>query len=85
MAKTADNTNELKGVEKSIRDSIGRAFDKDTSKLYGALADDPEFFIFHPDSKSTIIGFDSFKEMVEKTFLNEKFKATGFDLLSCRN
>jgi hypothetical protein len=77
-------TGEAAAVEKVIRASIGWALNKDLPLLYGSLAQDPELFIFHPDSASTIVGFDSFKEMAEAVFLNPKFKATDFQVKDLR-
>ena len=48
--------------------------------LYCSLVQDERFFIFHPDSKSTIHGFDQFKQHVERIFLNDAFRATGFEI-----
>jgi hypothetical protein len=45
-------------VEKVIHDAIGWALTKDVNRLFSIVAQDEDFFIFHPDSKSTIIGFE---------------------------
>jgi hypothetical protein len=47
-------------VEKVIHDAIGWALTKDIDRLFSIMAQDDDFFIFHPDSKSTIIGFEAF-------------------------
>lgn len=67
-------------IREVISASIGWALTKDTERLYRSLAQDGRFFIFHPDSKSTIRGFETFKQHVERLFLNEAFKATGFEI-----
>ena len=67
-------------IEQVIRNSIGWALNKDKDLLYQSVAQDADFFIFHPDAGSTIIGFDAFKRMVERVFMNESFKATGFEI-----
>ena len=67
-------------IREVISASIGWASTKDTDLLYRSLAQDERFFIFHPDSKSTIRGFDAFKQYVESLFLNEAFRATGFEI-----
>ena len=59
---------------------IGWALTKDTDLLYRSLGQDERFFIFHPDSKSTIHGFEAFKQYVESLFLDEAFKAIGFEI-----
>jgi ketosteroid isomerase-like protein len=71
---------EKRQIRKVISTSIGWALTKDTELLYGCLAQDEHFFIFHPDSMSTIRGFEAFKRHVERLFLNEAFKATGFEI-----
>jgi hypothetical protein len=53
-------------VEKTIHDTIGWALTKDLDRLFSAVAQDEDFFIFHPDSKSTIIGFGAFKSVAER-------------------
>ena len=37
-------------VEKAIHDSIGWALTKDINRLFSIVAQDEDFFIFHPDS-----------------------------------
>ncbi|MBN1453751.1 MAG: nuclear transport factor 2 family protein [Anaerolineales bacterium] len=71
---------EKEHIREAISASIGWALTKDTELLYRSLAQDERFFIFHPDSKSTIRGFEAFKQHVESLFLNEAFKATGFEI-----
>jgi hypothetical protein len=46
---------------KVIHDAIGWALTKDIDRLFSIMAQDDNCFIFHPDSKSTIVGFDAFK------------------------
>jgi len=75
-----DQSLEKTAVEEVIRNSIGWALDKDVDLLYRSIAQDAGFFIFHPDSRSTITGFEAFKGMVEKVFMNDAFKATGFEV-----
>ncbi len=71
---------EKENIREAISASIGWALTKDTELLYGCLVQDERFFIFHPDSKSTIRGFEAFKQYVERLFLNDAFKATGFEI-----
>jgi len=54
-------------VERTIRASIGWALNKDFNLLYESMAQDPDFFIFHPDTESTIVGFEAFKKLAEST------------------
>ena len=70
---------ELPVVEKTIRDSIGWALTKDRARLESILAHDAGFFIFHPDSKSTVRGWEAFTTLLE-SFMDPRFKATAFDV-----
>ena len=38
-------------VEKTICDNIGWALTKDLDRLFSTVAQDGDFFIFHPDSE----------------------------------
>jgi hypothetical protein len=57
---------------------------KDIDRLFAIMAQDENFFIFHPDSRSTIVGFSAFKEMGERSWMNEAFKATDFAVRDLR-
>jgi ABC-type uncharacterized transport system permease subunit len=71
-------------VENTIRTTIGWALTKDLDGLFSAVAQDDDFFIFHPDSKSTIIGFKAFKNLGERVWMNEAFRATDFKIKELR-
>jgi hypothetical protein len=71
-------------VDQVINDSIGWAMTKDISRLFSIMAQDEDFFIFHPDSKSTIKGFGVFKNLAEKVWMRDEFKATGFAIKDLR-
>lgn len=71
-------------VEQCIHDSIGWALTKNINRLFSITAQDDNFFIFHPDSHSTIIGFEAFKKMGEQTWLNDAFKATDYAIRDLR-
>ena len=62
--------------EKVIRTSIEWAMTKDQRALFECFAQDTGFFIFHPDSKSTIVGFEAFRKLAEDVFMDPKFRAT---------
>ena len=79
-----DQDAEKAAVKEVIHSSIGWALDKDVDLLYRSVAQDADFFIFHPDSRSTITGFEAFKGMAEKVFMNDAFKATGFEVRDLR-
>jgi hypothetical protein len=71
-------------VKQVIEDAIGWALTKNIERLYAIMAQDEKFFIFHPDSRSTIIGFPAFKSMGEGFWMKEEFKATDFDIRDLR-
>ncbi len=71
-------------VRQAINDSIGWALTKDKERLFDILAHDPDFFIFHPDSKSTIVGFEAFRQMAEKAWMSDAFRATDFCIRDLR-
>jgi hypothetical protein len=71
-------------VECVVLDAIGWALTKDIDRLFSIMAQDDEFFIFNPDSKSTIVGFEAFKKLGERSWLKEEFKATDFAVRDLR-
>jgi hypothetical protein len=71
-------------VEKAIHDAIGWALTKDIDRLFSIIAQDDDLFIFHPDSKSTIVGFDAFKKLGERVWTKDEFKATDFTVKDLR-
>jgi hypothetical protein len=78
------NEEERCEVEKVIHDSIGWALTKDIDRLFSIVARDEDFFIYHPDSKSTIIGFEAFKNLGERVWMKDAFKATDFAIKNLR-
>jgi ketosteroid isomerase-like protein len=82
---TTDTAAEKAKVAQVIHDSIEWPYpEKNRERLYATIARDPSFFIFHPDSKSTIVGFDAFQNMTEKVFMNPAFEAKGSDIRDLR-
>jgi len=71
-------------VEQCINDAIGWASNKDIDRLFSIVAQDEDFFIFHPDARSTIVGFSAFKELGKRSWMNEAFKATDFKIMDLR-
>jgi len=67
-------------IAQVIHDSIAWAEIKDKDRLFECLANSPDFFMYNPDSAGTIAGFPAFKEMVERVFMSDSFKATGFEI-----
>ncbi|MFO7692165.1 MAG: nuclear transport factor 2 family protein [Vicinamibacterales bacterium] len=70
-------------VEQTVRDSIGWALMKDRALLERIIAHDADLFIFHPDSKSTVVGWDAFAKNFS-FWLDPRFKATSFDVRDLR-
>ena len=71
-------------VEKIISDSIGWALTKDINRLFSIVAQDEDFFICHPDSKSTTLGFEAFQQLGERMWLTNAFRATDFAIRELR-
>jgi len=72
---------ELGKIEKVIRASIEWAVrGKDTVLLYSTIVQNDELFFFQTDSKSTIVGFDSFRNLTEKFFMRDDFKAIKVEI-----
>ena len=67
-----------------IHDCIGWALTKDLNRLFSIVANDDDFFIYHPDSKSTITGFDAFKKLGEGFWMRDEFKATDYAVRDLR-
>jgi len=81
-AKTT-RANEKAAIEKTIRASIGWALTKDRPLLESVLAHDDGLFMFQPDSKSTIVGWDQFAKQFD-FWMDPRFKATTFDIRDLR-
>jgi len=71
-------------AEQAIHATIGWALTKDFERLFSSVAQDEDFFIFHPDSKSTIIGFEAFKSLAERWWRTDAFKATDYAIKELR-
>jgi ketosteroid isomerase-like protein len=78
-ASSQDTDDEL-DIEAVIHDSIGWALTKDFDLLYSCFVDDESFFIFHPDSRTTIKGIEAFRRHAERVFASESFVATDFEV-----
>ena len=76
---------EKAAVQKAIEDCIKWPFpEKDITRLIGSCAHDSSFFIFHPDSKSTVIGWDAFQETIDNFFMDEELRPTSTDIKDLR-
>ncbi len=85
MTVSIDREAEIAAVEQAINNSIKWCLpEKDREKLYAHVAKDSSFFIFHPDSKSTIVGFDSFQQFAETIFFDPRFRAVSSEVKDLR-
>lgn len=84
MSEQISIEDEKAAIAQVVDNSIGWAKNKDKDLLFQSLAQDADFFIYHPDSRSTIVGFEAFKDMTERIFMNEAFRATGYDIRDLR-
>jgi ketosteroid isomerase-like protein len=82
-AQGTEATDEKTIIKKKIEDSIGWALTKDFGLLAGVIANDPDLFIFHPDSKSTVVGWEDFTELF-KVWEDPRFTATHFEVKDLR-
>ena len=76
-------TDEKKVIEKVIRDNIGWALTKDRPLLESTLAHDECLFMFQPDSKSTIVGWEQFAKQFD-FWMDARFKAIRSDIRDLR-
>ena len=74
-APALDRDAEKAEVERVVRASIAWALDKDKDLLFSVLAHDEDFFIFHPDSASTITNWAAFEQLTDRVFMNPAFRA----------
>jgi len=70
-------------IEKTIRNSIGWALNKDRALLESVLTHDNRLFMFQPDSKSTIVGWDQFVKQFD-FWMDPRFNATRFEVRDLR-
>lgn len=80
-----DRKKEEAEVTKVIHQSIKWCFpDKSRQRLYGSVVNDSTFFMFQPDSRSTIDGFDSFREFSERVFMTDACQPKGSEIRELR-
>lgn len=80
-----DQLKEKKDVVQAIYSHIGWAIpDKKKDLVLNSVLQDNSFFIFHPDSSSTIAGFENFENLVDNFFMNPKFKSIDFTIKNLR-
>jgi hypothetical protein len=72
---------ELAAIEEVIRASIEWAVrGKDTVLSYSTVVNNDELFFFQTDSRTTMVGFDKFRELTEKFFMRDDFKAIKVEI-----
>ncbi|MBP7866622.1 MAG: nuclear transport factor 2 family protein [Acidobacteria bacterium] len=81
-APSAADADEV-AIAAAVDDTIGWFETKDFKRLYDALADDPAFFIFHPDSASTVRGIEAFRAYA-KIFDDPEFTYAGHTIRDLR-
>lgn len=69
-------------IERSIRDSIGWAKDKDFARLYAVIANDPDFLEVHPDG-AVVKGFEEFRK-AERIWKSADFRALRYEIRDLR-
>ena len=85
MSSQIDLEQEKKEVARVVRLNIEWAHpEKDKVGLYSTMAKDSSLFMFQPDSRSTIIGFEAMKKLTEEFFMHEDFRADGSDIRDMR-
>jgi hypothetical protein len=76
---------ERAAVVKAIETSIKWCFpDKSRERLYGSVIQDSTFFMFQPDSRATIRGFDSFRDYSERVFMVDACQPKGSEIRELR-
>jgi ketosteroid isomerase-like protein len=70
-------------IEKAIHASIGWALTKDRALLESVLSHEPSFFIFHPDSKTTVVGWERMAQLFA-FWMDPRFKATRYEIRDLR-
>ncbi len=83
-APKVDVAAEKAAIAGVVHASIGWAKEKDKELLFQCMAQDTNFFIYHPDNASTITNFEAFQEMVEGFFMQDAFRAIGYEVKDLR-
>jgi ketosteroid isomerase-like protein len=78
-----DKTSDEYKIAKVLSDSFGWALTKDRALFESIFAKDDDFFTFYPDSKSTVIGWKQFENLLDG-WMDPRSKAKGFDIRDLR-
>ena len=84
MTSELDFPGEKEQIQKVVQNSVSWALQKDKELLLASVAQDPCFFIFNPDNRSTIVGFKAFRDLVENVYMHPAYRATGFEINDMR-
>jgi hypothetical protein len=80
-----DAEKEKAEVTRVINTSIKWCFpDKSRERLYGSVVQDSTFFMYQPDSRATIIGFDAFRDYSERVFMVDECQPKGSEIRNLR-
>ncbi len=82
-AAPMDSLADQAAIERAIDASISWFKNKDFDLLFSVFADDADFFIYHPDSKSTIRGIEAFRKHSE-FFRNPEFLYSRHEIRDLR-
>jgi ketosteroid isomerase-like protein len=85
VARADHAEKEKTDVVKAIEVSIKWCFpDKSRERLYGSVVNDSTFFMFQPDSRATIDGFEEFKRFSERVFMVDECQPKGSTIKNLR-
>jgi ketosteroid isomerase-like protein len=85
MTTQIDRDLEIAAVTDAINGSIKWCFpDKDRERMCKYTARDSSFFMFQPDSRSTIKSFDEFLAYADKIFFDPRFKPLSSEIKDLR-
>jgi hypothetical protein len=80
-----DTPSDKAEITKAIETSIKWCFpDKSRERLYGSVVNDSTFFMFQPDSRSTIDGFEAFRQFSERVFMVDECQPLGSTIKNLR-
>lgn len=86
---SCQNIEKHEQLEKQVVDAIYKHIgwaipDKKKDVVLKSIVPDTTFFIFNPDSAGTISGYSNFEKLVERFFMNPRFKSIDFTIKNLR-
>lgn len=79
----SDTTKEESEISKILHDASGWTLTKDCALFERIFAKDEDFFIFYPDSKSTVRGWSQFEKVLDG-WMDPRNIAIGFEIRDLR-